>query len=317
MGCVTQIGEQGWNVGRMAVLAAGLAGRGVGDDRRPAVRVVDADELQRGRRRDGGSARPRRLRGRRDDVARADGLERRLDLRARHRPPRHRHAGNLGGAARARVEPVARGARRVLARVAPARDRRVGRADGSNGRSSRSSSRGSQATAAASTLPARAAARSRRRRCSPSTRRRAVTRPPRRSPRCGPRSTRKASSRPGNSSQIVDGSAAVLIASERAVEPARAAAARAVRLLRHRRRRPDADAARQSPCDGEGARARGAHARRDGRDRGERGVRVGRPADRAGPRARGAHGRRQSERRRHLARASARCNRRADHRDAR
>ena len=47
MGCVTQIGEQGWNVGRMAVLVAG-------GQRRSAARpstgsaVLDADELQRG-----------------------------------------------------------------------------------------------------------------------------------------------------------------------------------------------------------------------------------------------------------------------------
>ena len=51
MGCVTQIGEQGWNVGRMAVLAAGWPVDGLGDDRRPAVRLVDADELQRAPRR--------------------------------------------------------------------------------------------------------------------------------------------------------------------------------------------------------------------------------------------------------------------------
>ena len=86
MGCVTQIGEQGWNIGRMAVLAAGWPVEVCGDDRRPAVRLVDADELQRRDRRDGRAARPRRLRRRRDDVARADGLERRLDLGARHRP---------------------------------------------------------------------------------------------------------------------------------------------------------------------------------------------------------------------------------------
>ena len=50
MGCVTQIGEQGWNVGRMAVLAAGWPVSVCGDDGRPAVRLVDADELQRARR---------------------------------------------------------------------------------------------------------------------------------------------------------------------------------------------------------------------------------------------------------------------------
>ena len=49
MGCVTQVGEQGWNIGRMAVLVAGWPGDRLRDDRRPPVRLVDADELQRGR----------------------------------------------------------------------------------------------------------------------------------------------------------------------------------------------------------------------------------------------------------------------------
>ena len=104
-----------------------LARRRLGDDGRPAVRFVDADELQRRRGRDGRPARPRRLRRRRDDVARPDGLERRLDLRAGDRPLRHRHAGHVRGAARTRVESLARGARRVLARIAPSRPRRLRR----------------------------------------------------------------------------------------------------------------------------------------------------------------------------------------------
>ena len=101
-----------------------LARLGVRHDRRPAVRLVDADELQR---RGGGvvrPARPRHLRRRRDDVARSDGLEPRLDVRARDRPVRHRDAGDLGRGDREGVEALARGARPVLLRVACARGAR-------------------------------------------------------------------------------------------------------------------------------------------------------------------------------------------------
>src|ERR671937_777297 len=61
LGCVTQIGEQGWNLGRM-------------------VPFVAADELQRRDRDLVQTAGSRRLRRRRDDVARADGVERRRPL---------------------------------------------------------------------------------------------------------------------------------------------------------------------------------------------------------------------------------------------
>ena len=96
MGCVTQIGEQGWNVGRMAVLAAGwpvtvsatTVDRQCGSSMQTNFNAATAVH--------GGAARPHRLGRRRDDVARPDGLERRLDLRARHRAVRHRHAGNVG-----------------------------------------------------------------------------------------------------------------------------------------------------------------------------------------------------------------------------
>ena len=98
-----------------------LARLGRGDDRRPAVRLLDADELQRRRRGLVGPARPRRLGRRRDDVARPDGLEQRLDVAARLRALRHRDAGHLGRGDREAVEPLARGARPDLVRVAPAR----------------------------------------------------------------------------------------------------------------------------------------------------------------------------------------------------
>ena len=42
MGCVSQVGEQGWNIGRMAPLVAGWPELGPRHDRRPAVRLVDA-----------------------------------------------------------------------------------------------------------------------------------------------------------------------------------------------------------------------------------------------------------------------------------
>ena len=118
LGCVTQIGEQGWNIGRMVPLVAGWPETVCGHDRRPSVRLVDADELQRRGRNLGRAARPRRLGGRRDDVARPDGLERRRPLRQAARPLADRAAGDLGRSDRRRVGLLARGARRVLARVA-------------------------------------------------------------------------------------------------------------------------------------------------------------------------------------------------------
>ena len=95
-----------------------------GDDGRPPVRLLDADELQRGRRDLVRAARPRRLGRRRDDVARPDGVEQRLDVAARVRALRHRDAGDLGRGDREAVEPLARGARPDLVRVAPARGAR-------------------------------------------------------------------------------------------------------------------------------------------------------------------------------------------------
>src|SRR5205807_29735 len=83
---------------------------------------------------------------------------------------------------------------------------------------------------------------------------------------------------------------------------ARAGAARALPRLRHRRRRPAHDAARE--CRGLRARARqgGSHVGRHGGDRGERGVRVGRAPVPEGHTARRAleGRRREPERRRHL-----------------
>ena len=85
MGCVTQIGEQGWNIGRMAVLAAGwpVEVSGTTVDRQcgssmqtnfNAAAAVAAGQLD-----------VVVSAGRGDDVAGADGLERRRPLEPRHR----------------------------------------------------------------------------------------------------------------------------------------------------------------------------------------------------------------------------------------
>ena len=79
---------------------------------------------------------------------------------------------------------------------------------------------------------------------------------------------------------------------------------------------PVPDAAREPGGVPEGARPRGAQLGRHRRDRGQRGVRVRRAPVRAGRRTRGSLRGHQPERRRHLARSSARRDRRARHRDA-
>ena len=121
MGCVSQVGEQGWNIGADGAARRGLAGLGPRHDRRPAVRLVDAVQLQRRGRGLVGPARRRRRRRGRVDVARADGLERRRRLAGAARALGARPAGDLGRADRRGVGALARGARRVLVRVAPAR----------------------------------------------------------------------------------------------------------------------------------------------------------------------------------------------------
>ena len=127
MGCVTQIGEQGWNVGRMAVLAAGWP---------VDVSATTVDRQCGSSMQTNFNAAAAVMAGQLDLVVSA-GVE------MMSRVPmgsnggsiseqvtdrlRDRHAGHLRGAARRRVEPVARGARRLLARVAPPRARRLGR----------------------------------------------------------------------------------------------------------------------------------------------------------------------------------------------
>ena len=81
----------------------------------------------------------------------------------------------------------------------------------------------------------------------------------------------------GNSSSIVDGSAAMLARERGGGRAARPRAARTVRLVRALRRRPVPDAARQPGGLRAGAREGGARLGRHLGDRGERGVRLGRP----------------------------------------
>ena len=107
MGCVSQVGEQALNIGRNALLAAGLPGLGARHHRRPAVRLVaagaalrrpgrDGRRLRRGRRRRGGEHEPR-----------ADGLVGARRRSVRHRvscsATRSRAAGHLGRAHRRAV----------------------------------------------------------------------------------------------------------------------------------------------------------------------------------------------------------------------
>ncbi len=120
----------------------------------------------------------------------------------------------------------------------------------------------------------------------------------------------------GNSSQIVDGAAAVLVTSEASGDAARPGATRALRLVRARRRRSLPHAARQPGGVPKGAREGGARLGRHLGDRGQRGLRLGRAPVRARRRARGSLRRHQPERRRHLARPSARRHRRARDGDA-
>ena len=234
MGCVTQVGEQGLNVGRDR-RARSPAGR-----RRSARTTVDRQcgSSMQAAFNAAAAIWPGQLDvvvagGRRDDVARADGLE----------PRRGRLVGLLRQAARAwqivpqgisaeviadGVGALARGARRVLAT-----SRTCGRSRAiDEGRFEHE------------IVPIEV--------CEPARRASlfAVDETPRRDTSLEKLASLRRRSEDGvvtagNSSQIVDGAAAVLVASEERASRARARAARAVRLVRARRRRPVPDAARQ------------------------------------------------------------------------
>ncbi len=120
----------------------------------------------------------------------------------------------------------------------------------------------------------------------------------------------------GNSSQIVDGSAAMLVASEErasalGLEPrARFVSFGLAGVDPYRMLHGNPQACERALANA------GLALGRHGRDRGQRGVRLGRAPVREGHRARRPDGGREPERRRDLARPSARRDRRADHRDA-
>ena len=150
-GCVTQIDEQAWNIGRNVALTAGwpVSVCGTTVDRQcgssmqtnfNAAAAVWSGQL---------------------DLVVSGGVEMmsRVPMGSSrgsmselvHGPLRHRDAGDLGGGDREGVEALARGARPVLVRVARARGARASTRDASRRRSSRSTStcRRPTATAAA------------------------------------------------------------------------------------------------------------------------------------------------------------------------
>ncbi len=156
MGCVIQVGEQGLNIARNAVLAAGWPESVPGTTRRPPVRLVAAVGPLRRPGRDRRRLRHRGGRRCRGHDPSADGrVDRRRQVRRPVRPPdggaryadagRPGAAGHLGRADRREVGAVTGGARRVRAALTavrgagprrgplrerdPAGTRRRGRAD--------------------------------------------------------------------------------------------------------------------------------------------------------------------------------------------
>ena len=304
MGCVSQVGEQALNVGRVASLIAGLAGDGVRHHRRPPVRLVDAGGDERRVGDPGRPSRSRRRRRYREHVARPDGLEPRRGglvglLREAARPVADRPAGDLGRGDRGGVGSEPRVARRVLATsrtCAPSRaidegrfEREIVPVEVSNPHAG--------VLFAVDETPRR-----------DTTLEKMATLPP--------AFKEDGVVTAGNSSAIVDGAAAMLVASEErasalGLEPrARFVSFGIAGVDPYRMLHGNPQA-----CDRALANA-GLVLGRHGRDRGQRGVRLGRPPVRAGHRARRPDGGREPERRRDLARPSARRHRREDHRDA-
>ena len=221
-GCVQQFGEQGINIGRNAWLEAGPADRDAGDDGRPPVRLRPAgDQLRRRARR---LRRPRR-RDRRRRRAHGPHLVRRLDVGdagARHgllAPAagalQPRPAGDLGRDDRRQVGDPPLRARRDRPALAPARRPRRPRRAASSARSS----------------PSRSTATPTSR-----TRGRAPTPASRSSSQLKPAFKEDGKVTAGNSSQVSDGAAAVLLMTPREGERARASS----RAPRSSTRRPSA-----------------------------------------------------------------------------
>ena len=298
MGCVSQVGEQGWNIGRMAPLVAGWPDSvpGTTIDRQcgssmqanfNAAAAVWSGQL---------------------DLVVSAGVE------SMSRVPMGSSGGDLSDKLLERWEIVpqgisaeliavgvgalARGARRVLVRVAPAG------AGGDRGGPVRAGDR-----AGGGVEPARRDAVRRRRDAA----RGHVSRGARGAGAGVP------AGREGDRGELEPDLRRRGRRSDRergCLLPAGARAAGAVRVVRARRRRSAADAARQPAGVFPRAGAGRARVGRRRRDRGERGVRVGRAAVPAGRRAGRAGRGREPERGRDLARASARRHGRADHGDA-
>ena len=179
MGCVTQIGEQGWNIGRMAPMVAGwpetvcgtTVDRQCGSSMQTnfnAAAAIWAGQL---------------------DVVVSAGVE------MMSRVPMGSNGGDLSDKLTERWQIVPQG----ISAEAVASEWNLSREALDATRSSRTAARSRRATRAASrtrSCPSRWEPRARPS-SSPSTRRRGATPRPRSSPRCSPRSCRTASSRPG------------------------------------------------------------------------------------------------------------------------
>ena len=258
MGCVTQIGEQGWNVGRMAVLAAGWP---------VDVAATTVDRQCGSSMQTNFNAAAAVMAGQLDVVVSA-GVE------MMSRVPMGSNGGSISERVTDRHEIVMQGTSAELL----AREWNLTR-DDVDAYSLESHRR---AVAASDERPLRA-------RDHPDRARRltmlAVDEAPRRETSAEALAALRPAFDPdgvvtaGNSSQIVDGAAAVLITSEAAAARLGLEPRGALRLVRSGRRRPDADAARQPDRDAQGTRQGRAVARRDERDRGQRGVRDGGAAD--------------------------------------
>ena len=277
MGCTNQAGEDNRNVARMGLLLAGLPVEvpGVTVNRLCAsgLEAVNQAARQITPRR----GRPRTGRRRRvDDARAARDVEARAVLPAR-RPDRVRHHDRValpepahGGAARHRLDGRDRGERRRALRHRRARTRTSSRSRATAARSPR------RRPATSTTRSFRCRCRSRRASRSPCT--------PTRGPAPDTTLEKLAGLRPvfreggtvtaGNSSQINDGAACLVLASARARAVSSGASRSRASCRRRRRRRAAIHGHRAGPRRPQGAGARRARRRRHRPGRAERGLRL-------------------------------------------
>ena len=265
--------------GRRAGRAASAAGPGSARAcpstcrrrRRPALRLEPAGRRLRRAGHHGRRLRHRRRRRRRVDEPRADGHRAAwartsgpsVDRALRPGPGA---AGHLRRADRRAVEHRPRDARRVLRALAPARRR--GRRE-----------RRFDNEIVPITTPDGSACRRATRRSAPSTTVEGLAglKPAFENDEMARALPARSTGRspPGNSSQITDGAAALLIMSAERARRARPAAAGPVPRVRRRLRRPDHHADRPDPRDREGVRSARSEHRSDRPLRGQRGLRPG------------------------------------------